>query len=243
MGSETATGLVLFLRLIFLLTAIFVLVGFIGTDISTLLSLSAIFGTALGLAFSQALGNIVSGLYVLAARPFRVGDYVRIGNIEGVVNEITLNYTRVLQADETRQLVPNSKVLSSEVTNFRIQLADYIKEKEEEADQEGDRSIKKSIRSMLRELKTLTGYDDAYRYTFDFSVHMSFNQKEVQKLFDEVCEKWSKIFLAKPTYFVWAKPSAAITYRFAFITEDPMVIIKRGSDFLMDLLQVYHNPP
>jgi small-conductance mechanosensitive channel len=184
----------------------------------------------------------VSGLYVLAARPFRVGDYVRIGSVEGIVNEITLNYTRVLQPDETSQLVPNSKVLSSEVTNFRIRISDYIKEKEKEAEQTGDRSIKRSLRSMIHELRTLTGYDDAYRYTFDISIHMSFNHKEVLELFDEMCEKWTKTFLAKPTYFVWAKPAAAITYRFAFITEDPMVIVKKGADFMMDLLQVYYTP-
>jgi small-conductance mechanosensitive channel len=31
-------------------------------------------------------------LYVFAARPFRVGDYVKIGSVEGIVREITLNY-------------------------------------------------------------------------------------------------------------------------------------------------------
>jgi len=110
MGIEAASGVVLILRLIFFIGAVTILISAFEASLATILSLGAIFGTALGLAFSQALGNIVSGLYVVAARPFRVGDYVRIGTVEGIVKEITLNYTRVLLADETHQLVPNNKV-------------------------------------------------------------------------------------------------------------------------------------
>ena len=134
MGIEAATGIVLVLRLVFFMAGIMIVIGAFEASIATLLSLTAIFGTALGLAFSQALGNIVSGLYVLAARPFRVGDYVRVGTVEGIVREITLNYTRILLADETRQLLPNSKVVTSEVTNFRVTVSDLIKNTEEEAE-------------------------------------------------------------------------------------------------------------
>ena len=73
MGVEAATGIVMILRLIFFVVAVMISVSAFEANLATILSLSAIFGTALGLAFSQALGNIVSGLYVLAARPYRVG--------------------------------------------------------------------------------------------------------------------------------------------------------------------------
>ena len=65
----------------------------------------ALLGTAIGLAFSRALQNIVSGVYILIARPFRVGDYIRLGDSEGMVLEITLNYTRILRPDHTRQVL------------------------------------------------------------------------------------------------------------------------------------------
>ncbi len=145
MGIEAASGVVLILRLLFFIVAVTIFVSAFETSLATILSLGAIFGTALGLAFSQALGNIVSGLYVVAARPFRVGDYVRIGNVEGVVKEITLNYTRVLLADETHQLVPNNKVVGSEVTNYRIEdLPGLIEGKEEKIEAIVDK-ISKSI--------------------------------------------------------------------------------------------------
>jgi hypothetical protein len=246
MGREATIGLVLILRLIFFMIAVLTLVGFFEASYATIISLSAIFGTALGLAFSTALSNIVSGLYVLTARPFRVGDYVRIGSVEGIVREITLNYTRILLTDENIQLVPNNKVVSSEVTNFRIDLSQYIERREEEAIQEAEAGNKHSYRETLdeawKQLKTLTSEKFAYRYTFDINVHMNQDHTAMLRTFDKVCDEWSNEFLTRPNYIVWAKPVAAITYRFSFIVSDPIVIIKRGSDFMQELLHTYYEP-
>ncbi|UCH05813.1 MAG: mechanosensitive ion channel [Candidatus Thorarchaeota archaeon] len=243
MGQEATTGIVLILRLVFFIAAVMLLVSYFEANYAAILSASAIFGTALGLAFSTALSNIVSGLYVLAARPFRVGDYVRIGDVEGIVREITLNYTRVLLSDESRQLVPNSKVVTSQVTNFRIDLSEYVKQKEEEAalKAERDHSYRETLDDAWRQLRMLTKNEEAYRYTFDLNIHMNQDMAKTMETFDQVCDKWSHVFLTRPTYMVWAKPTAAITIRFAFIVSDPMIIVKRSSDFMRDLLQDYYE--
>jgi len=244
MGVEAASGIVLFLRLIFFIVAVTILVSAFQASLATIISLGAIFGTALGLAFSQALGNIVSGLYVLVARPFRVGDYVRIGTVEGIVREITLNYTRVLLADETHQLVPNNKVVGSQVTNYRIEdLPGIIEGKEEErveaVEERRNRRYIRSIDSGINKLKDLATDEDYYRYTFDLTLHMSFNHSKMMKHFDKVCMKWASIFLTQPSYIIWAKPSAAMTYKFTIIVQDPMVIIDQNSEFMKDLLELW----
>ena len=243
MGAEAASGIVMILRLVFFIIAVMISVSAFEANLATILSLSAIFGTALGLAFSQALGNIVSGLYVLTARPFRVGDYVRIGSVEGVVREVTLNYTRVLLSDETIQLVPNSKVVGSEVTNFRVDVEDLIESRQEEvheAREEGrGRTYIRKIDNALDRLKDMATDIEAYRYTFDLTIHMSFDHLAMRKHFDKICAEYESIFLDRPNYMIWAKPSAAVTYRFAFIVEDPMVIIHKSSEFMNDLLKLY----
>jgi len=244
-GQEARSGIVLVIRLLFFIAAIMVVVTSFEASIGTVLSIATVFGTAIGLAFSTAMSNVVSGLYVLAARPFKVGDYVRIGNVEGIVREITLNYTRILLQDETVQLVPNSKVVGSEVTNFRIDLSKYIDAKAEEEREEARQrsSYREGLDEVWHQLRILAKDEAAYRYTFDFTVHQSHNHAEALAHFDKVCEKWMTEFLAKPTYVVWAKPTAAVTYRFAYIVSDPMMIVKRGSDFMMDLLsEIYRIP-
>ena len=243
MGPEAATSIVIILRLLFFVVAIIVIIGQFEASIATVLSISTIFGTAIGLAFSQAVGNIVSGLYVLVARPFRVGDYVRIGSMEGIVREITLNYTRMLLSDETVQLVPNNKVVTSEVTNFRVDVSELLKEKKEEQEVASHKGrgwrYVQSLDKAIANLQKLTGGTTAYRYTFDVSIHMSYDQRRMMRKFDEVCSKWEKEMLARPTYFIWSKPAAAVTYRFVMIVDDPMFIVKRSSDFLEDLIALY----
>jgi len=77
-----------------------------------------------GLAAQQTLGNLIAGTVLLSARPFRVGDRVRMqsggvaGRVEGVVSSLGLLYT-TLASGENSIMVPNSVVLASAVTPLR----------------------------------------------------------------------------------------------------------------------------
>jgi small-conductance mechanosensitive channel len=77
-----------------------------------------------GLAAQQTLGNLISGMVLLSARPFRVGERVRLqagglaGQTEGVVSSLGLLYT-TLARGEDRIMVPNSVVLASAVVPLR----------------------------------------------------------------------------------------------------------------------------
>jgi small conductance mechanosensitive channel len=77
-----------------------------------------------GLAAQQTLGNLIAGTVLLSARPFRVGDRVRMqgggvaGHVEGVVSSLGLLYT-VLANGEDSIMVPNSVVLGMAVSPLR----------------------------------------------------------------------------------------------------------------------------
>jgi small conductance mechanosensitive channel len=77
-----------------------------------------------GLAAQQTLGNLIAGTVLLSARPFRVGDRVRMqgggvaGQVEGVVSSLGLLYT-VLANGEDSIMVPNSVVLGMAVSPLR----------------------------------------------------------------------------------------------------------------------------
>ncbi|MCL2359676.1 mechanosensitive ion channel domain-containing protein [Candidatus Bathycorpusculum sp.] len=89
-----------------------------GLSIEFLISASAISGAALGFASQKTIGNFIAGLYFLAARPFKVGDYVKIGTVEGIAQEITLNYAKVLTASNTIVAVSNLQMLDRDITNY-----------------------------------------------------------------------------------------------------------------------------
>jgi small conductance mechanosensitive channel len=77
-----------------------------------------------GLAAQQTLGNLIAGMVLLSARPFRVGERVRLqagavgGSVEGIVSSLGLLYT-TLARGEDRVLIPNNVVLAAAVVPLR----------------------------------------------------------------------------------------------------------------------------
>lgn len=235
MPREATGGTIFAVRLFFFSVAFLILISAVGESISQyIVAGGALIGTAIGLAFSKALSNIVSGLYVLVARPFRVGDYIRLGETEGIVLEITLNYTRVLRTDHTRQFVPNSTTIDSRLTNFRVRIDDYFDERgmtyrHEIFDPDDDEDSR--FQDVVEKLKFLTRGDEVYRYTFDIEVERTCSQPKIQGYFASLCTKWSESFILPPEFFFWSSTATTTTYRFAFIVIDPKDIFKEGQKF------------
>jgi small-conductance mechanosensitive channel len=81
-------------------------------------SISALTGAAIGFASTQTVGNFLAGLYLMISRPFMVRDYVKIGDVEGEVREITINYTKIFTPTYNITEIPNRKVLDSIIRNY-----------------------------------------------------------------------------------------------------------------------------
>jgi small-conductance mechanosensitive channel len=79
---------------------------------------SALIGAFLGFGSSQTINNIVAGFYVLVTQPFKVKDYVKIGDLEGQVEEITINYTNLYTPTFNLLKVPNTQVMNSRILNL-----------------------------------------------------------------------------------------------------------------------------
>ncbi|MGZ4278225.1 MAG: mechanosensitive ion channel domain-containing protein [Solirubrobacteraceae bacterium] len=123
---DTATaGTVGFLiRLVTMLVAVVVALRVAKLDPRTLALGGAFTAVVVGLAAQQTLGNLIAGTVLVSARPFRVGERVRLqggplaGNVEGVVSSLGLLYT-ILARGEDAIMVPNSVVLNVAVVPLR----------------------------------------------------------------------------------------------------------------------------
>jgi small-conductance mechanosensitive channel len=231
-SREASSGVIFGVRLVFFaiaLIAILTLTNAIAG--SGVVAIGALLGTAIGLAFSQAMSNLLGGLYVLGARPFRVGDYVVIGDAEGLVIEITLNYTRLLQKNHTRMNVPNSKVVTSTVKNFRVRADDYIAERELQVEEDMNPRKSKRLDSAVSALRSLTKGEEIYRRTFDVNVNINFDSIKVRARFDDLCEEFSSHFVEKPEYIFSYNQLYGITYSFAYIVKNPKRILFEGLEF------------
>jgi small conductance mechanosensitive channel len=114
-ASAGTVGFVI--RLATVVLAAIVALGIVGIEPRTLALGGAFTAVILGLAAQQTLGNMFAGTVLLSARPFRVGDSVRLqggplaGQIEGTVSTLGLLYT-TFATSEGPIMVPNSVVLS-----------------------------------------------------------------------------------------------------------------------------------
>lgn len=75
-------------------------------------------GLAIGLALQGSLSNLAWGVLLIIFRPFRVGDYVTAGGLEGTVESINLMHTLIVLPDNREAIVPNGKVGSDAILNF-----------------------------------------------------------------------------------------------------------------------------
>ncbi|GAB5418529.1 MAG: hypothetical protein Crog4KO_02860 [Crocinitomicaceae bacterium] len=76
----------------------------------------------IGFAAQEAFANIVSGLFIVIFRPFRVGDMIKVGQESyGIVEDITLRHTVILTFENKRLIIPNSRISSDVIVNASIE--------------------------------------------------------------------------------------------------------------------------
>lgn len=75
-------------------------------------------GLAIGLALQDSLSNVAGGFIILFSQPFKCGDYIKIGNVEGTVDVISILYTRLLTVENQAICIPNGTVSKSTVVNI-----------------------------------------------------------------------------------------------------------------------------
>ncbi|MCX8097960.1 MAG: mechanosensitive ion channel family protein [Casimicrobiaceae bacterium] len=94
------------------------ILGYFGIETTTFAALVAGAGVAIGAAWSGLLANFAAGMFMLALRPIKVGDYVVAGGVEGTVKEIGLFATTIVTPDNVLTYVGNNKVMGGDIKNF-----------------------------------------------------------------------------------------------------------------------------
>jgi small conductance mechanosensitive channel len=94
------------------------ILGFFGFETTSFAALLAAAGVAIGAAWSGLLANFAAGAFLMVLRPFKVGDYISGGGVEGTVREIGLFATTILSPDNVVTLVGNGKLMGDTVKNF-----------------------------------------------------------------------------------------------------------------------------
>ena len=89
----------------------------VGFPIGSIVAGAGLVGLTISLAAQESASNLFSGIVILLDKPFSVGDWITVGEIEGEVIDINFRSTRIRAMDKTVSIVTNSKICSSTVQN------------------------------------------------------------------------------------------------------------------------------
>ena len=95
----------------------------LGIDTSGFLVAGGITGIVIGFASQNIVGNLVSGLFIMAERPIRIGSQVEIDQITGFVEDIGIMSTILRNFDGLYVRIPNEKVFTNNIINRGINVA------------------------------------------------------------------------------------------------------------------------
>lgn len=89
-----------------------------GYSLTSLIAGFGITGLAVGFAAQQTIASMFGTLAILTDKVFKIGDYIRVNNIEGTVENITLHSTKVRTLDNFMVTIPNNIIDSNVVENI-----------------------------------------------------------------------------------------------------------------------------
>jgi small conductance mechanosensitive channel len=163
LDPATAGTVGFLIRLVTLVLALVVALQVAGIEARTLELGTAFTAVIFGLAAQQTFGNLIAGMVLLSARPFRVGERVRLqggnlaGQIEGTVSSLGLLYTTFATGEDS-VLVPNSVVLNVAVLPLREPEAVNLRARLRAGMTPGDLQevLEKSLQTPLRDAPRIT---------------------------------------------------------------------------------------
>ncbi|NHI91297.1 MAG: hypothetical protein EAX96_02255 [Candidatus Lokiarchaeota archaeon] len=203
---------------IFIYLSPFLFEGGIPQEIA--ITIAAVTGTIIALSTTSVIQNFIAGLYIIITRPYKVGDLIKIGNREGVVEEISLNHTKIRRPSGVQHYLSNQAIINSKIINFTI----TDKRLEHIRGARGSSLWKEFLKKEI------------IRYVFNLELPKE-DPLKTKKVLKEISEKYEKLFLYPPEYI-----TSAFVYKvfvsFVLITDDPKIIFKYKPKFVED---IYRN--
>lgn len=105
-------------KVLLLFLVVLIVMDYLEIPVTSLVAVLSVAGLAVSLSIQNFLSNVAGGFQLLASHPFKVGDYVEAGGCAGTVQEIGLFYTKIVTVDNKLVQMPNSTVVSANITNY-----------------------------------------------------------------------------------------------------------------------------
>lgn len=198
---------------------------------------------AVSLTFRETIKNITSGFFILATEQFEVGDFIETNNVQGIVQKIDLNSTKIKEIDGVKVFLPNKKIFDSTLVKYTHKLRTLLDFSALRDDSEGEelerdyyKDILKISDGLFSEDKEITRYDKSVEIT------SSVDPKELDEYLEEVFDKYEPLFKYRPDYVVDTVNVSRCRIDLLITAKSPELLLKHLDAFLKDLVFKLHSP-
>jgi len=145
-------------------------------NVATLIAGLGVGGIAIAFAAKESLENLLASFMVMIDKPFTIGDWVKIGTVEGIIEKVGFRSSRIRTFDKSVVILPNRKLIDSSLENFSERGTRRVKFTVGAVyglSRETLEAVMEEIRSMIRKTEGTFGEPTVYLDNFgDFSVNI-----------------------------------------------------------------------
>jgi len=188
--------------------------------------------------FKNIIKNMASGALLLTSEQFEIGDLIETNNIQGIVKEITLNYTKLREFDGVEIIIPNSSVFGATITRFTNK---KLKTIEELRLKDGYKKDERVYQRYIKHFRKLWSIETKItRYTKQVEILGSIDPFELEDHLSKVFDKYEQIFGIKPEYSIHMTRYGRIRITLYLISKKSKLILNYIDAFLRDIVfQLY----
>jgi small-conductance mechanosensitive channel len=171
----------------------------------------------------------VSGAMIIINEGFEVGDLIETNGVQGIVEDISLNYTQIRQFNGIITILPNQMVFNSTITKFTNKITTeeehILSEEAGFLERYGDK-----LTRIISKGKKLT------RYIKIIEIRPNIDPEKLDELLDIVFDKYEPLMGYRPIFYVNKTTFERCSITLQLIGEDPNLIVLYANSFLRDIL-------
>lgn len=195
-----------------------------GYSVSSLIAGFGITGLAVGLAANATLSNIFGTVSIISDKSFKIGDYIKFGSYEGIVEDINMRSTKIRTLDNFLTIIPNSLIASSEIVNVtnghKRRIFETFGVTYDTSNEKLEEAIK-ILETILKETQEISNDFIVYLETLDSSsINIKVNAYVKTKNYAKYLKEREKFILAAIREFRAAGIDFAFPTRTVYIAKD-----------------------
>ncbi len=105
------------IKIVLYVILLIVVLSMLGIPTTSVITVVGTAGVAIGLALQDSLSNVAGGFVLMITKPFKIGDYIIINGVEGVVAQISILHTRLDSVSNQAIFIPNGQAVNATVVN------------------------------------------------------------------------------------------------------------------------------